>query len=177
MKTGPAILLVLVIFLVCIFLPPIVMTLVVLGTSLWAAVDSSKIDLYRYKSGISTKPIGIFLGCLLLWIIAFPWYLSMRYKITNGLAELKDQYREADSLDVKADTGGAEHPQKDEKQAIRPKLVWATTIFYVISVPFTLLSFYSVLTGQVPLSPAMQAYFDSLSAFDYSLTGSLFSDD
>jgi len=60
--------------------------------------------------------------------------------------------------------------RKDEKQAKRPKLVWAITIFYVISVPFTLLSVLSVSTGQVPLSPAMQAYFDSLSVFDYSLT-------
>ena len=57
-----------------------------------------------------------------------------------------------------------------EEQVKRPKLVWAITIFYVISVPFTLLSVLSVSTGQVPLSPAMQAYFDSLSAFDYSLT-------
>ena len=91
MKAWQAILLTLVIAIVGTwFLPQIVIWLVVLGTSIWAAVDSSKIGLYKYKSGIALKPLFLFIGCSFLWIIGFPWYLSMRYQIKNGLAQLKD---------------------------------------------------------------------------------------
>jgi hypothetical protein len=62
----------------------------VLGTSLWVALDSRKIELLRYQSGISLKPLVLFIACALLWIVGFPWYLSMRYKIKNGTATLKD---------------------------------------------------------------------------------------
>ncbi len=62
----------------------------VLGTSLWIALDSRKIELLRYKSGISLRPLVLFIACALLWIVGFPWYLSMRYKIKNGTAVLKD---------------------------------------------------------------------------------------
>lgn len=58
-------------------------------TGIWAAWDSSKIELKKYKSGISYGPVVIFICHFFLWIIAFPWYLSMRYKIKNGLAQLK----------------------------------------------------------------------------------------
>lgn len=63
----------------------------VLGTSLWAAIDSSKIELRKYKSGISYGPGVLFIACALLWIIGFPWYLAMRYKIKTGTAVLKDE--------------------------------------------------------------------------------------
>ncbi len=63
----------------------------VLGTSLWAAIDSSKIELRRYKSGISYGPVVLFIACVLLWIIGFPWYLAMRYKIKTGTAVLRDE--------------------------------------------------------------------------------------
>jgi hypothetical protein len=62
----------------------------VLGTSIWVAIDSSKMQLQRYKSGISYGPVVLFFCGLVLWIIAFPWYLSMRYKIQNGTAILRD---------------------------------------------------------------------------------------
>ena len=58
----------------------------ILGTAIWAAIDSSKIQLKRYKSGISYGPVVLFFGIALLWIIGFPWYLSMRYKIKTGTA-------------------------------------------------------------------------------------------
>ena len=64
--------------------------IMVLGTSLWATIDSSKIQLKRYKSGISHGPVLLFVGCALLWIVGFPWYLIMRYKIKTGTATLKD---------------------------------------------------------------------------------------
>ena len=57
----------------------------------------------------------------------------------------------------------------DEQQVTqtRPKLVWAISIFYVISFIFTGFSFYAVYSGLVPLDEAQKAYFDSMSAFDH----------
>jgi hypothetical protein len=64
---------------------------VIWGTAIWAAIDSSKIQLKCYKSGIACGPVVLFLGVLLLWVIAFPWYLAVRYKIKTGVAALKDE--------------------------------------------------------------------------------------
>jgi len=64
---------------------------IVLATGIWAAIDSSKIQLKRYKSGISYGPVVLFLGFVFLWIIAFPWYLILRYKIKTGTAVLKEE--------------------------------------------------------------------------------------
>jgi hypothetical protein len=64
--------------------------IMVIVSSIWIAKDSKKINLINYKSGISYSPIWLGVLCLLLWIIAFPWYLIVKYKITNSLATLKD---------------------------------------------------------------------------------------
>jgi hypothetical protein len=56
-------------------------------TTLWAAIDSSKIQLKRYMSGVG--PIAFFFLCMLLWLVGFPWYLWMRHQILTGKAELK----------------------------------------------------------------------------------------
>ncbi len=61
-----------------------------LGTAIWAAIDSSKLQLKRYKSGISYGPVVLFIACALLWIVSFPWYLSMRHKIKTGTGVLKE---------------------------------------------------------------------------------------
>ena len=94
MKPLPAILLSLALLVACIAFYSVfqfnVTWIMVLGTSLWAAFDSSKIQLKRYKSGISYGPVVLFLACCLLWIVGFPWYLIMRYKIKTGTAALKD---------------------------------------------------------------------------------------
>lgn len=66
------------------------------ATAVWAAIDSSKIRLKRYKSGISYGPIPVFFGFIFLWEIAIPWYLIVRHKIKTGQAVLKDE----------AETGG-----------------------------------------------------------------------
>ena len=55
-----------------------------LETGIWAAVDSTKIQLKRYKSGISYGPVVIFICFVGLWIVAFPWYLIFRYKIKTA---------------------------------------------------------------------------------------------
>ena len=65
--------------------------IMVIGTALWAAIDSSKIQFKKYKSSITTVgPVLLFLGVCVLWILFFPWYLSMRYKIKTGKAALKE---------------------------------------------------------------------------------------
>lgn len=60
-------------------------------TSLWAALDSKRIELHRYKLGISCRPVAMFCGCYLLWIVVFPWYLWARLKIKEGTAPLKTE--------------------------------------------------------------------------------------
>jgi hypothetical protein len=60
-------------------------------TSLWAAIDSSKIELHRYKLSISCRPVALFGCCYLLWIFVFPWYLWARFKIKAGEAALKEE--------------------------------------------------------------------------------------
>lgn len=90
MKTWQAILFTIVLFIYFLYLPPLLVFLAILGTSIWTSVDSVKIGLYRYKSGISLKPFILFLCCMLLWIAAFPWYLAMRHSIASGKATLKD---------------------------------------------------------------------------------------
>ena len=61
----------------------------ILLSSIWVGIDSSKIELKKYKSGISYGTIVITILCLALWIVAFPWYLVVRAKIKDGKAELK----------------------------------------------------------------------------------------
>ena len=61
----------------------------ILGTSLWAAIDSSKLRLSRYCSSISGPPVVVFIGCAFLWLVIFPWYLAVRYSIQHGTAVLK----------------------------------------------------------------------------------------
>jgi hypothetical protein len=65
--------------------------IMVLGTALWAGLDSQKLQLIRYKTSISSGPFLIFVGCALLWIICFPWYLVVRSNIKAGTAVLKEE--------------------------------------------------------------------------------------
>jgi hypothetical protein len=61
------------------------------ATSLWAGIDSSKIQLNRYKLAMACRPAALFCLCALLWIFIFPWYLWARYKIKTGTATLKEE--------------------------------------------------------------------------------------
>lgn len=63
--------------------------IIILVSSIWVGIDSSKLELKKYKSGISYGPVVMVILCLLLWIVAFPWYLIVRGKINTGTAELK----------------------------------------------------------------------------------------
>lgn len=95
MKTRNAILFTLGLLAACALISALIgfnITLIlVFGTVLWAAIDSSKIQLKRYKSGISYGPVVLFIAIAFIWIVGFPWYLSMRYKIKTGTAVLKDE--------------------------------------------------------------------------------------
>ena len=63
--------------------------LFIFGTSLWMAFDSRKIEAKKYKSLFGMGPFAIFCCGWFIWIITFPGYLNLRYRIKNGLAELK----------------------------------------------------------------------------------------
>jgi hypothetical protein len=96
MKTWIAILFTIGLFAACVAISALIgfnlTWIMVLGTALWAAIDSSKIQFKKYKSSITTVgPVLLFFGLCALWILFFPWYLSMRFKIKTGTAILKDE--------------------------------------------------------------------------------------
>jgi hypothetical protein len=68
------------------------MWLMVIGTSIWVFFDATTIGVKKGQvAGIADmNPIGWLLACLLLWIIAFPLYLSKRseFKRINARNEL-----------------------------------------------------------------------------------------
>ena len=57
-----------------------IVKLVMLGTSIWVFFDAKKIGIKRgqVKGLAGMGPWGWFLSCILLWIIAFPFYLAKR---------------------------------------------------------------------------------------------------
>ena len=95
MKTWLAVIFSVILMIVCLGLSSVLkvnlIPWMIIITASWAAWDSSKIELKKYKSGISYGPVVVWICHAGLWIVAFPWYLSMRYKIKNGLAQLKEQ--------------------------------------------------------------------------------------
>ncbi len=62
--------------------------LVVIGTSIWVLADAKTIGVKKGQiSGFTDLgALGWFFACLLLWIVAFPFYLAKRseYKRING---------------------------------------------------------------------------------------------
>jgi uncharacterized protein YecT (DUF1311 family) len=64
--------------------------LAVLGTSVWASIDSYQIR-SRYKAkGTTAQPLGLFLFMLLLWIIFFPIYLVQRSRVLARFGRSED---------------------------------------------------------------------------------------
>ncbi|HUV40271.1 MAG TPA: SHOCT domain-containing protein [Sedimentisphaerales bacterium] len=75
-------------------LPYVVTVTMVILTAIWAGFDAHKIELKKYKTpGIEYGAYGALAIVLGLWIIGFPWYLSMRGKIKRGEAQLRDKYK------------------------------------------------------------------------------------
>ena len=59
---------------------------VILSSAIWAAVDSERVGLRNYKSGIAYKPLTLAVLIAFLWIIGFPWYVMQRDRIRSGRA-------------------------------------------------------------------------------------------
>lgn len=57
--------------------------LIVLGTSIWVGVDASTIGVKKgqLKGMADMGPTGWFFACLLLWIVAFPFYVAKREEL------------------------------------------------------------------------------------------------
>lgn len=81
---------------VVVFLPvgivkPILLVLV-FGSAIWAYTDSKKLGIEKYKKtalSLSSTPFGTAFVVWILWIIAFPMYISWRYRVINGKIPLK----------------------------------------------------------------------------------------
>jgi hypothetical protein len=56
-----------------------IIVVIVLGTSIWAGFDAQAMIAKGVdKKSLGGGPVAIFLGCLLIWIIVFPYYLVKR---------------------------------------------------------------------------------------------------
>jgi hypothetical protein len=87
----------------------------VVGTSVWAGIDSSRWHLRRYQSGISYGPVALGILCAMFWIVGFPWYLSMRYKIQTGAARLRPEFQPWDMASGQMSDQGLVQPWQGRK--------------------------------------------------------------
>jgi len=105
MKPLPAIVTTLGILILCIGVAIAtgfdVIWLMIVSTAIWIAIDSKKIEIGKYKSGISYGPVVLFIATCLLGIVAFPWYLVVKERIKSGRALLKEE---------RIEQGGAANP-------------------------------------------------------------------
>ena len=63
----------------------------VIGLSaVWAAWDSARIGLLRYRSQMANDPVMVLCMCCMLWLLFFPWYVVIRQGIRRGLVPLKE---------------------------------------------------------------------------------------
>jgi hypothetical protein len=58
------------------------------GSALWAYFDAGRIGLERYHHPFGHRT-GLVMGMLLLWLVAFPWYLTVRHQIRRGTRPLR----------------------------------------------------------------------------------------
>lgn len=74
--------------------------LLVIASAIWVGIDAGKIMpskdklITKNKSGsltAPTTPLGWAIGCILLWIIFFPWYLSKRESYQTDTSDTKAQ--------------------------------------------------------------------------------------
>lgn len=69
-----------------------ILLLLVSGSAIWAFIDSKKLGIEKYKKtalSLSSTPFGTAFIVWILWIIAFPMYISWRYRVMNGRIPLK----------------------------------------------------------------------------------------
>jgi hypothetical protein len=82
----------------------------IVGTSVWAGIDSAKVHLIRYQSGICHGPMVLGIFCSMFWPVGFPWYLVVRYKIQTGKARLRPEYEHWDMANGKTGPTGLVQP-------------------------------------------------------------------
>jgi hypothetical protein len=87
----------------------------VVGTSVWAGIDSARIHLRRYQSGISYGPVVLGILCSMFWVVGFPWYLSMRHKIIIGTARLRPEFEPWDMSSGQMSPNGLVQPWQGRK--------------------------------------------------------------
>ena len=75
------------------YAPEPTMLVIVIGSAIWASIDSQKIALIKYKTTASNGPVVILIAIVVMWIVFFPWYLIARGNILNGTTVLKDKFR------------------------------------------------------------------------------------
>lgn len=97
MKLWQAILLTITILVVLLFLPegliePI-SSLVVLLSAIWVYKDAKKFDTKKYKSNLGMSPFALGFWTFILWVIFFPGYLWLRYRIKNNLVPIREKYK------------------------------------------------------------------------------------
>ncbi len=66
----------------------------IVTTSLWLAIDSSRLRVREFKSQLASHPFVLFTASLGLWILVFPTYLIVRSKIQAGLLPKSPNPRE-----------------------------------------------------------------------------------
>lgn len=87
-----------------------------LASIIWAALDSRRVRLWRYHTGISGGPATIFILFLVLgWPLVFPWYLGMRLKIWAGVARLRADYQPWQMSDPTVSPSGLVQPWRGRK--------------------------------------------------------------
>jgi hypothetical protein len=71
--------------------------LVIICSAIWVGIDAHRIETRKYQlNGVcrfigQEKPITAAIGCLFLWVIAFPIYLITKGQITRGEIPLKQK--------------------------------------------------------------------------------------
>jgi hypothetical protein len=89
---------------------PVPGMVVVVGTAIWAAADSSALELHKYEGGTS-GPFVVFLAVLLVWVILFPVYLVLRSRQSAGELKPKKEYQAEFEARAARDTGFAKLPR------------------------------------------------------------------
>lgn len=79
--------------------------LTVIGTSIWVFFDAKSIGVKKgqVKGIADMSPVGWLFGCLLLWIVAFPIYLSKRgefKRLNEQASSTKNRSRITSSTDL-----------------------------------------------------------------------------
>ena len=65
---------------------------IVASSAVWVYIDAKKLNIGKYKKTFlspSTSPFGTAFIVWILWLIAFPMYISYRKKIIDGKVPLK----------------------------------------------------------------------------------------